>query len=303
MNDTSAPQLDIALAGFELFFGRPPEPDERQRLQALDGVNAVRDHLTRHRLSVDIEDVRALSARQRPFLFFVHVPKTGGSTFRHELSHRLHDRAFIFQRPGKVAPDAPASGDFTVMYRKQSQSFFWKHDVAIGHFMYLDIPQHLIAGNSAILCGCMRDPIARIVSLYKFIQRSDDHPLNAIMRPLTLAQGLRSVLPFRRMCSNTQLRFLTGTATYREAQQVLAQHRFVIGKLEAIDTFREAVFDLLGLTPAGAFEKVVNVNPQGYADVIGSQADYADFLDDARNLTQEEQKLFDQFDDVLRSDL
>lgn len=111
----------------------------------------------------------------------VHIPKTAGSTFRHQLAHHYDVLA--------VSPETadPAETDFYQGYQKQlidlrpvleaKERYF-----LTGHFRYRDIVMALDEFASQIaLITFIRDPVQRTLSDY-FYSFSNTHPDNEKFR-------------------------------------------------------------------------------------------------------------------------
>lgn len=107
-------------------------------------------------------------------LYFLHIPKTGGMS----LMHTLYDYFPQLERRHFLVRDLLTSPDVI-----RSRPFFAGHTFFLVHH-FLDQPP--------LYSTILRDPVARVTSLFRHIQRQPDHPLHETFHSATLLEFLRS---------------------------------------------------------------------------------------------------------------
>lgn len=278
--------------GFWLTCQRAMTDREREHVAGLETLGSIRAYLVRRQAAGEQRMAQTLARRKVPFVFFVHVPKTGGSSFRNHIRTQKRDRSFTYERN----PDLQTrrnTGDFSALFAPTKASFFDAFDVAIGHYQFSEIPT-VALDHGAVVTACLRDPLARVVSLYNFIRREEgNHPLKEELSDRTIAEAFEHVRPFRTMATNGQLRFVTGTDTAQAAMQVVERHRFLIGRVEEMDRFSDRLAALLGLEKP-RIERQVNVGAAGYKDKVAAQPDFDRFEEMATTANAEEQAFYDR---------
>ncbi|MCC6178307.1 MAG: sulfotransferase family 2 domain-containing protein [Chloroflexi bacterium] len=181
-----------------------------------------------------------------PTLLFVHLPRTGGTTLKGILEREYGESAYLRLRNGIVMEDGVVSaGD---------DPFFHLPSARRGRLLALS--GHMSVGLHAWIPGparyvtLFRDPVERVVSLYRYIASRPEHPLHpAIVREgLTLRDCLthsrNSLLQFH----NGQVRMLTGAVTgarlplgardsqrVRLAKRLLDEHFELVGVTERFE--------------------------------------------------------------------
>lgn len=102
----------------------------------------------------------------------VHIPKTAGTSFRTGLARRFGDRLLLDYQ------DWPSSGSISDRFRRlrdvgkvyyQRNTLTTNYDAVHGHFL---ASKYLPLGTRAAFCAFFRDPIDRLVSHYRHVQRN-----------------------------------------------------------------------------------------------------------------------------------
>ncbi|MCX8134591.1 MAG: sulfotransferase family protein [Roseococcus sp.] len=184
-----------------------------------------------------------LPLRALPLYIFLHVPKTAGTSARQMFRWMTGDFYFMYvnerhqPRPGgRAAWEEPG--------------FFDRYLMIGGHF---DITHPIVqtarsTGRRVIFLGVVRDPVARVVSLYDFVRRQPTHPLHAELAQRSLLEAVQQGGSFLRSYAvNAQLLQLFGTADPDRIEEVLAQENFVLGRQDALEAFFDAVAAVSGL--------------------------------------------------------
>lgn len=183
-----------------------------------------------------------LPLRALPLFFFLHIPKTAGTSLIDTFSSMFGDYALRHEDfLNKV-------GDHQEMYRviDQSAGFFDRYLMIMGH-MNLHNPLVVRANRRCIFFSVLRDPVARVVSHYDFLRRHSDHPLHAEVRDRSLLQAFREAPVFRRVSVNEQLLQIFGTAELDEVENALKRRNYVLGRQERLAEFINAVEAVTGL--------------------------------------------------------
>jgi hypothetical protein len=135
-------------------------------------------------------------ARQRDYpspLYFLHIPKTGGTSVRHIMADRYGDR---------LCP-AGMWDDFFRTRELRSTPY----DAYAGHFG-MDLPKFL--GTRMRIFTFLREPVARTISHYLEVRRTTTHPLHDVVSTQTLRDFVfdPATVP---MVLNFQARYLAST--------------------------------------------------------------------------------------------
>jgi hypothetical protein len=131
-------------------------------------------------------------------LYFLHIPKTAGTTFYDILSRHFP--------PDMVCPPILLE-DFVDFTEEQIARF----RLIGGHFRY-DVEQ--LFGKKPIYVTMLREPLQQTISLYLHLYRSPDHPLHPIVRKQTFFDFVTSDATHV-LVPNYQLRNLVLDTDYR----------------------------------------------------------------------------------------
>ena len=177
-----------------------------------------------------------------PMFFFIHVPKTGGTS----LNTVLHEMFFPFSiYHGQISEQAGGNGNIA-HFLSTRPSFYDHLLLVVGHFAWRHPLVHAVKRRRIIL-SVMRNPIDRIVSLYDYMRLQDDHPQNSTLRNMSLREAINESSRFRSHCENAQLQTIFGTRDEKEAQKRLRQEHYVLGQFDHLPRFIQAVENVSGL--------------------------------------------------------
>lgn len=176
----------------------------------------------------------AMAPRLLPLYFFLHIPKTGGTSL-----NRAFDRMFrsmvLYTSPRDLARRV-----------KEEPGFF--HDVLLvtGH---IDVknPAAQASPRPTVFLAVFRDPVARAVSLYDYARATPDHPLHKPLQRLTLARAFGDLPGFRNVSTNAQLRAVFGATGKAAIRDALRARSYILGRNDALEEFLDAVALYSGL--------------------------------------------------------
>ncbi len=161
-------------------------------------------------------------------LFFVHIPKCAGTSFR-RLLKRWYGRDVLFV-------DGGGSGELA-------------RAAAVRQAPPKAIAGHLAFGtHHAIPCrpyyvGLVRHPLDRFVSLYKHARTTPDHLFHAQASRMELEPFYDFCLEDRRARGQTvgiQCFFLSGAPTFDDAKAVIGARFSLVAPVERFDAFTDA---------------------------------------------------------------
>jgi len=203
--------------------------------------------------------------RQTDRLFFLHVPKTGGTTFTRSLCARFGPLGYL--REVVLEPDRTLEA----MGHRLEPGAIARIRCVIGHFHF---GLHRFFPGRFRYVTILRDPIDRVLSLYYHIRDRAEHPLHATLHELALTpeQVLTGALTLE--TSNDMTRRLAGAEGvadigrkhYDLAIQHVEQHFVSVGLLERYDEsmalFEELIPELGDLSyPAALNTKKQTMGP------------------------------------------
>lgn len=226
---------------------------------------------------------------------FLHVPKSAGSTLRTVFHQALGDELLWFRNPESRQPAEAGHPrlitDLSLLERPES----WMGVRLVGgHFPAWKLPLGL-RERRPLLMAVLREPVARIESLYTYIRRERSHILHAELQARTLREALE--LPaFRRVVPQGQLRFLRTTQRPFHAR-LLAPFPVLIGKHEHLPAFVAAASRRTGLDLDLA-DVSANVSPSGYRDALREQPGYEEARALIASLTEDEAEFMRSFDQL-----
>jgi hypothetical protein len=214
-------------------------------------------------------------ARTPDSVFFVHVPKTAGSSFRTVLKRWFGSELMIFDSHDRAAfsrawedRDGPARA-------------------VAGHFGF---GLHQAApGCRPIYLSLVRDPVERFVSLYKHALQTPDHLLHG-----AAGAGLESFLSHclsepraRGQTTGIQCFFVSGQRSFEDARPVVDEAYSLIAPTDQFPEFVARAARLLGKPAPDAPAR--NVRP-ATPELIEAAARLADRIREAH---QEDQRLYE----------
>lgn len=147
-----------------------------------------------------------------------HIPKTGGTTFRHILINNYSWRHIDFMESKKIIIK-PTDFPFNSSIIKQIKSLS-------GHWLRYTDDMKLLFPNVKFIVF-LREPISRIISLFFHIQRYENP--NIIFREWVAENYAGPIL------SNFQTRFIAGECDLDHAKSILDNGYFVAGVTDLFD--------------------------------------------------------------------
>lgn len=177
---------------------------------------------------------------------FLHIPKTGGTTL-HTILKRHYGAGFHDENRARRTGGVSFK---KMSVEQRAEVALLKGHVTFGFHKFAAVP------DDVRYFTFLREPAARVVSLYRHILRNDHHPLHAQVRPLTLVEFLRAGLS--RDVDNGQVRAVAGgripgqvgQAELDQAKQNIADRFLFVGQMEQFDS------SLAGLVLALGWDKV-----------------------------------------------
>ncbi len=182
---------------------------------------------------------RGISSKRRETVFFLHIPKCGGTT----LIEQVIEKNFL---PGERITFYEHSTESLIGLLKDMQEAEQKKIKCIaGHFGY-GVHRFYTAGPAHYIT-LLRDPIERTISHYYHVLRTPDHYLHEQIKTGSITLKDYAAKPISREIDNGQTRILAGTGwktaagectyeTFQEAKKNLAAFRLV-GILEEFEQF------------------------------------------------------------------
>ncbi|MBQ0958227.1 hypothetical protein KAK06_04595 [Ideonella sp. 4Y11] len=226
---------------------------------------------------------------------FLHVPKSAGTTLRAVFHRALGDQLLWFRNPDSRRPPEPDHPRHTDDLSKLNSPEAWAGVRMVGgHFPAWKLPLALLE-RRPLLMAVLREPVARVESLYAYIRREEHHALHHELSQRTLLEAL-DLPQFRRVVPQGQLRFLR-TAQRPWHPSMLAPFPVLIGKHEHLPAFVEAAARRTGL-PLELADMSANVSPPGYRDSLKQQAGYAEARALIASLTEDEAEFMRSFDQI-----
>jgi hypothetical protein len=167
----------------------------------------------------------------RPRVVFLHVPKTGGTTFVQILERHFPARAVLHTNGVQLD---------TLRHRLDPVTPAQRAQVALlhGHVSY---GAHTLFPGPAVYLTLLREPVDRFVSTYYF-ERESAAPLHEFLVRTNLSLAEFTVCDEARRYHDLQVRLLAGEAAPGEPEDLLAraklhveQHFKLVGLIERFD--------------------------------------------------------------------
>lgn len=175
-----------------------------------------------------------MEPRLLPLYFFLHIPKTGGTSL-----NRAFDRMFramvLYTSPPDLARRVREEADL-----------FHRFLLITGH---IDVknPAAVASPRPTVFLAVFRDPVERAISFYDYARATPDHPLFRPLQSVTLAEAFRDLPSFRRASENAQLRAVFGASSRVGIRDALRQRSYILGHNDALEDFLDAVAQYSGL--------------------------------------------------------
>jgi hypothetical protein len=213
-----------------------------------------------------------------PMFFFIHVPKTGGTS----LNKFLIDMFAPFSNYHSCIALAAGGNERIAELLTKKPDFYDDLMMIVGHYGYRHPLVHQVSRRRIIL-SVLRDPITRIVSLYDYVRRQKDHAQHDVLRNLSLREVCHEDIAFRRNCVNAQLLTVFGAKDTSEAQKRLRQENYLIGRFDHIPRFIRAIEAVSGLKRTTELPHL-NKSPLSYS--LSRACDQPDFEQAVSDLRQ-----------------
>ena len=231
----------------------------------------------------------------RLFTFFIHLPKTAGTSFKTACIQALGPRLAWWVH--KIPPDA---GQHGIDYYTELQGLIPRIGVDLemcgGHVTFSMLPPEI--RDQALLISMLREPVARALSFFAYLWDHPQHPLAQKTSGMTLYDALQ-VPAFRWAVQNQQCRHLFGGLGQR--QQILegTAVKYLIGKTDQLPEFLDAVADCGG--PRLVVRSSDNQSRSDYREILASQPRYHEAIELLRELNGDDTALFESFPTLLLS--
>ena len=185
-----------------------------------------------------------------PILYFLHLPRTGGTTINRMLKYTFGDRAIFHadlmaDHGGEAGLSAALACENGIHHRALTVA---------GHFGVAH-PLVALSPRPIGIAAVLRQPLERIVSLYDYMRGTPDHPEHAALRRLSLNQALDAVPSFAQHCRNAQLITLFNATERDQINGAFRRCPYLLGRMEALDLFAQRLLALFGLRLGGALPR------------------------------------------------
>jgi hypothetical protein len=184
---------------------------------------------------------------RRPTVFFLHIPKCGGTTLVEEVIRRQFSPSALLLFYGRQTEEliARLSG---MSRRERARLRCVAGHFAFGVHRFLDVPR-------STYITLLRDPVKRVISHYAYVRRTPGHYLHrtVVGAGLSLREYVERDLSLE--LENGQTRLLAGitwgagrerpSALLEQAKANLASHFSVVGVIERYEGFLVQVHDRL----------------------------------------------------------
>lgn len=262
-----------------LFFAAPPddafvEAELRKPHRTLGqlGLEILRSSAFRERAErIGILPLQfpsgSLPIQATPLYFFLHVPKTAGTSVGRILSQMF--AGYVLHHGGR---------DLMALLEKEP-TLLDRYLLVSGH-MGIGHPIVATAQRRKLFLTVMRDPASRVVSHYDYIRSRPEHPQYEELSRVSLLKAFNSCVRFREASTNAQLRQVFGTADLGQIDSALRQRNYILGRSDGLDAFLNAVQAVSGLPRPADIPRLntagEQVNPFERAR---AQGDYAEAIE------------------------
>jgi hypothetical protein len=220
-------------------------------------------------------------------IYLLHIEKTAGTSIRFYFAKGFGADKCLWHDPsrGRHLRDIAAS----------NPAHLSKFKVVGGHLPFRAIPKPIM-DKSPIFVSALRDPVARIVSLYEHSRRDPKHYAHTQVANKTLIEAMKSQ-GFAGASDRIQIGYLCGCKDLQTLHDAFGKHKYIIGKQEKVDK----LFQYLSKTFCiPIFHNVfINVTKPGYQKEIEEQRDYAEAVQLIRQMNKDEYKFYKSFDGVF----
>ncbi|MBV8798623.1 MAG: sulfotransferase family 2 domain-containing protein [Alphaproteobacteria bacterium] len=277
-----------------LILGRPPRNEHHIKKGLECGtIGLLREYLLNSRHFQQ----QKRQAAQRPFLFFIHIPKTAGGSLRRYFKTTFGSGCQFFMRNER------GQGKGHIMRRGVEfdvEEHLANYRISGGHIPFDHVPQGLLEADP-IFVSVLRDPLQRALSYYNFLRtqkrppREEAQAAFAEMKKLTLYQTLTANKRSRTDYDRVQIRFLCGRPDTEALREVLKAHRFILGKQEHLGEFMNLLHEMLGLPLVPSDTKQIHKSSSDYQTALAAQPHYDEAVEMIRSMNAEEYEFYNSF--------
>lgn len=232
--------------------------------------------------------------RALPLYFFIHIPKTGGTSLKDVLNALFC--GYVCDHDSLLAE----VGDHFAMYDllEREPDLLGRYLAVVGH-MNLANPLMVRAERRKVYLSLVRSPLARVVSLYDWLRRAVDHPDHAEVREATMLQAFRRNGQFRRLATNEQLNQVFGTAEPAGIAEALRSRNYVIGRTERLEPFLRALEAVTGLRNLMPMPQLNLSDRRDGMELAIEQPDFLEACAEIREANRAEIEFIQAMPDVL----
>lgn len=188
-------------------------------------------------------------------IVFIHIPKAAGTSANH-----FFQNAYGKDKVGWLGMNFNAE-----QLQKSNIQSLAEFKVIGGHFPY-STAATFPWRNTYI--AVLRDPISRAISLYRYIQRIETHPLHNTANSVNMLEMLSSTPQFRVQVSNLQANWLSsaeaargGKGTSETALENIHYNKFFVSTIASVNLLFEKIKEKLSL-PADLSYGKQNTSPE-----------------------------------------
>jgi hypothetical protein len=230
-----------------------------------------------------------------PLIVFCHLPKTGGSTMRRVFREAFGDGFSEVRRKVGAAEE-----DLTRQKLHRGGGFPETARAVGGHIEYEAYDPER-QPRDMIVVSVMREPLSRVLSTYNYIQTNARHPFHPRFVGRDLLTVLEEFPRFLRKIGNRQTRMLFGDGERPTIDRILARDKYVVGKLEHLAAFQNAVSEVVPGDFTAAPRANVARDPN-YKDRIRAQPGFVRAVEIVREQTAQDLAFYESFGEVLVSE-
>ncbi len=169
-------------------------------------------------------------------LFFIHIPKTGGTSIYNALRSMIPDRLAWYT--GAISN---VQSFLSTPENRRSVSVY------AGHFTYFHIKEFLTLEDK--IFSVIRDPIERAFSHYNHILvRDKNHPLHHEIRDRSIIEASKASPRFASEISNHMCLYLSGTRNCEETKSIVLAKRIKIYSMGHLNLMVKHLGEECGVT-------------------------------------------------------
>jgi hypothetical protein len=209
-------------------------------------------------------------------IYFIHIPKTGGSSFNNLLV-KIYRHRHLFHADDSVRLGKKSINELDTHKKSQIK-------VITSHARF-DFAKSLLPDKEIIAITLIRDPIQRVKSQINYIYTTPKHTLHRqvkeiIDQNLDLSQLFKNNLNF----NNLQCYMLSGESSAEKAISSVSKNIKLIGSTDRYNEFVQQCSSILGWQTKG-----LHLNEKVNKSLISLDLDESLILE----YNQEDQRLFD----------